>query len=161
MISATFLEGHKGSGEVLRTVDDSLAAFLESMRDFGELNDTVLIMAADHSLHMGLNFAFLQSGPIEHQNPFLVMSVPEWLHEFSEKHQAKHGSERVSPFAANEQRLVTTFKTHHTFRVSAEWPEFKTNSWERSLFAAQRAGRTCEEAGIGANFCMCKIPATP
>ncbi|KAJ2063734.1 hypothetical protein GGI17_001520 [Coemansia sp. S146] len=161
MISATFLEGHEGTGEVLRTVDDSLAAFLESMRDSGELNDTVLIMAADHGLHMGLNFAFLQSGRIEHQNPFLAMSVPEWLHEFSEKYQTDHGSEKVSPFAANEQRLVTPFETHHTFRVLADWPEFETDSWKRSLFAAQRAGRTCEEAGIGANFCMCKIPATP
>ncbi|KAJ1913142.1 hypothetical protein LPJ71_002580 [Coemansia sp. S17] len=88
------------------------------------------------------------------------MLVPEWLHEFSEKYQTEHGSEKVSPFAANEQRLVTPFETHHTFRVLADWPEFETDSWKRSLFAAQKAGRTCEEAGIGANFCMCKIPAT-
>ncbi|KAJ2255234.1 hypothetical protein GGI13_001720 [Coemansia sp. RSA 455] len=160
MISATFLEGHEGTGEVLRTVDDSLAAFLASMRDSGELNDTVLIIGADHGLHMGLNFAFLQSGRIEHKNPFFAMSVPEWLHEFSEKYQTEHGSEKMSPFVANEQRLVTPFETHHTFRVLADWPEFETDSWKRSLFATQNAGRTCEEAGIGANFCMCKIPAT-
>ncbi|KAJ2059479.1 hypothetical protein GGI17_004359 [Coemansia sp. S146] len=153
-------KGHEGSGEVLRTVDDSLAAFLESMRDSGELNDTVLIIATDHGLHMGLSFALLQNGRIEHQSPFLVMSVPEWLHECSEKYQTDHGSEKVSPFAANEQRLVTPFETHHTFRVLADWSEFETDSWKRSLFAAQRAGRTCEEAGIGASFCMCKIPAT-
>ncbi|KAJ2027330.1 hypothetical protein H4S03_008300, partial [Coemansia sp. S3946] len=69
MISATFLEGHDGTGEVLRTVDDSLAAFLASMRDSGELNNTVLIIGADYGLHMGLNFAFLQSGRIENKNP--------------------------------------------------------------------------------------------
>ncbi|KAJ1923158.1 hypothetical protein GGI09_001667 [Coemansia sp. S100] len=160
MLSATFLEGHEGTGEVLRTVDDSLAAFLVSMRDSGELNDTVLIIGADHGLHMGLNFAFLQSGRIEHKNPFFAMLVPEWLHEFSEKYQTEYGSEKVSPFAANEQRLVTPFETHHTFRVLADWPEFEADSWKRSLFAAQKAGKTCEEAGIGANFCMCKIPAT-
>ncbi|KAJ1812223.1 hypothetical protein LPJ60_006595, partial [Coemansia sp. RSA 2675] len=62
MITTTFLEGHEGTGEVLRTLDDSLATFLENMRDSGELNDTVLIVAADHGLHMGLNFAFLQNG---------------------------------------------------------------------------------------------------
>ncbi|KAJ2828425.1 hypothetical protein GGI24_002394, partial [Coemansia furcata] len=160
MITATFLEGHEGTGEVLRTLDDSLAAFLESMRDSGELDDTVLIVGADHGLHMGLNFAFLQNGRIEHQNPFMAMSVPEWLHEFSEMYQTENGSEKVSPFVANEQRLMTPFETHHTFRVLADWPEFETDSWKRSLFAAQRAGRTCEEAGIGANFCMCKIPDT-
>ncbi|KAJ2461256.1 hypothetical protein GGF42_000310 [Coemansia sp. RSA 2424] len=156
MITATFMEGHEGTGEVLRTVDSALSGFLESMRDSGELNDTVLIVAADHGLHMGLNFAFLQSGRIEHKNPFFAMSMPEWLHEFSEKYQTEHGSENVSPFAANEQRLVTPFETHHTFRVLADWPNFERDSWDRSLFAAQRAGRTCEEAGIGANFCMCK-----
>ncbi|KAJ2493127.1 hypothetical protein IWW37_000777 [Coemansia sp. RSA 2050] len=160
MISATFLEGHEGTGEVLRTLDNSLAEFLESMRDSGELNDTVLLIGADHGLHMGLNFAFFQNGRIEHQNPFFAMSVPEWLHEFSEKYQAENGSESVSPFAANEQRLTTPFETFHTFRVLADWPEFEIDSWKRSLFAPQRAGRTCEEAGIGANFCMCKTPAT-
>ncbi|KAJ2747685.1 hypothetical protein GGI20_000334 [Coemansia sp. BCRC 34301] len=156
MVSATFLEGHEGTGEVLRTLDNALAEFLESMRDSGELNDTVLIVAADHGLHMGLNFAYLQNGRIEHQNPFFAMSVPERLHAFSEEYQTIYGAEKVSPFAANEQRLVTPFETHHTFRVLADWPRFETDSWDRSLFAAQRAGRTCEEAGIGANFCMCK-----
>ncbi|KAJ2005560.1 hypothetical protein H4R26_001876, partial [Coemansia thaxteri] len=156
MITATFLEGHEGTGEVLSTLDNALAAFLESMRDSGELDDTVLILGADHGLHMGLNFAFLQNGRIEHQNPFFAMSVPEWLHSFAEKHQKEHGSEAISPFAANEQRLTTPFETHHTFRVLADWPNFETDSWKRSLFAAQRPGRTCEEAGIGASFCMCK-----
>ncbi|KAJ2041649.1 hypothetical protein GGI08_007921, partial [Coemansia sp. S2] len=66
--------GHDGTGEVLRTVDDSLAAFLASMRDSGELNNTVLIIGADYGLHMGLNFAFLQSGRIENKNPFFAMS---------------------------------------------------------------------------------------
>ncbi|KAJ2812601.1 hypothetical protein H4S07_001289 [Coemansia furcata] len=160
MITTSFLEGHEGTGEVLRTLDDSLAAFIESMRDSGELDDTVLIVCADHGLHMGLNFAFLQNGRIEHQNPFFAMSVPEWLHEFSETYQTEYGSEKVSPFVANEQRLMTPFETHHTFRVLADWPEFETDSWKRSLFAAQKAGRTCEEAGVGTKYCMCKIPAT-
>ncbi|KAJ2486533.1 hypothetical protein EV174_001049 [Coemansia sp. RSA 2320] len=156
MITATFLEGHEGTGEVLSTLDDALAAFLESMRDSGELDDTVLILGSDHGLHMGLNFAFLQNGRIEHKNPFFTMSVPEWLHSFAEMHQKEHGSEAISPFAANEQRLTTPFETHHTLRVLADWPDFETNGWKRSLFAAQRPGRTCEEAGISAKFCMCK-----
>ncbi|KAJ2907918.1 hypothetical protein GGI21_003407, partial [Coemansia aciculifera] len=76
LLMATFMEGHEGTGEVLRTLDVALAGFLESMRDSGELRDTVLVVAADHGLHMGLNFAFLQNGRIEHQNPFFAMSVP-------------------------------------------------------------------------------------
>ncbi|KAI9506047.1 hypothetical protein BX070DRAFT_243548 [Coemansia spiralis] len=157
MITAVFLEGHEGTGEVLRTVDDALSAFLKDIRDSGELEDTVFILSADHGLHMGLNFAFLQNGRIEHQNPFFAMSVPEPLYQFAEKYQELHGNEKVSPFAANEQRLTTPFETYHTFRALADWPKIDVQNWNQSLLAAQKARRTCEEAGIGTSFCMCSI----
>ncbi|KAJ2162131.1 hypothetical protein GGF46_000873 [Coemansia sp. RSA 552] len=155
MISATLLEGHEGTGEVLRTVDDALAAFLEDMFISEELEDTVVIVGADHGLHMGLNFAFLQNGRIEHQNPFFAMSVPEWLYQHAGEHNLTFPKGGPNPMATNEQRLVTPFEVHHTFRVLADWPQYKTEDWERSLFYPQRKGRTCAEAGIGANFCMC------
>ncbi|KAJ2889706.1 hypothetical protein IWW38_004547, partial [Coemansia aciculifera] len=161
LLMATFMEGHEGTGEVLRTLDVALAGFLESMRDSGELRDTVLVVAADHGLHMGLNFAFLQNGRIEHQNPFFAMSVPEWLYAFAEQYQAENGSDDVSPFAANEQRLVTPFETHHMLRALADWPMVDADGWSRSVFAAQKPGRTCEEAGIGAGYCMCKPTIKP
>ncbi|KAJ2550919.1 hypothetical protein EV175_003885 [Coemansia sp. RSA 1933] len=157
MITATFLEGHEGTGEVLRTLDKALAGFLKDIRKSGELDDTVLMLGADHGLHMGLNFAFLQNGRIEHQNPFFVMSVPEQLYQFAKDYQQIYGTEKISPFAANEQRLTTPFETYHTFRALADWPNIDADNWEKSLFAAQRAGRTCEDAGIGASFCMCKL----
>ncbi|KAJ1985841.1 hypothetical protein GGI25_006468 [Coemansia spiralis] len=157
MVTAVFLEGHEGTGEVLHTLDKALAAFLKDIRDSGELEDTVFILSADHGLHMGLNFAFLQNGRIEHQNPFFAMSVPEPLYQFAKHYQKLHGNEKVSPFAVNEQRLTTPFETYHTFRALADWPKIDVSNWDRSLFAAQKAGRTCEEAGIGASFCMCKV----
>ncbi|KAJ2607773.1 hypothetical protein H4S08_004707 [Coemansia sp. RSA 1365] len=171
MITATFFEGHEGTGEVIHTLDSALAAFIEDMRDSGELKDTVLIIAADHGLHMGLNFAYLQNGRIEHQNPFFAMSVPEWLHQFTntlqlENEQDKHRQVKVkknkerkwkdSPLAINEQRLITPFELHHSFRVLAEWPKFSTESWKKSLFYPQKKGRTCKDAGIGSAFCMCE-----
>ncbi|KAJ2514348.1 hypothetical protein H4217_005806 [Coemansia sp. RSA 1939] len=157
MITAAFLEGHEGTGEVLRTMDDALAAFLEDLGDSGELEDTVFILGSDHGLHMGVNFLFLKSGRIEHQNPFFVMSVPEQLHQFAESFQQHHGSEKgISPFVANEQRLISPFEVYHTFRALADWPKVDGDNWRRSLFAAQRAGKTCDEAGIGEIFCMCK-----
>ncbi|KAJ2787833.1 hypothetical protein GGI15_000402 [Coemansia interrupta] len=139
MISATFLEGHEGTGEVLSTLDDSLSDFIGSMRDSGELEDTVLIVGADHGLHMGLNFAFLQNGRIEHQNPFMALSIPEWLYRFAEEYQNEYGAEKISPFETNAQRLTTPLETHYTFRVLADWPRFDVESWRRSLFATQKA----------------------
>ncbi|KAJ2473655.1 hypothetical protein IWW56_005954, partial [Coemansia sp. RSA 2131] len=141
---------------VLRTLDDALAEFLKDLRDSGELDDTVLIIGGDHGLHMGLNFVYIQNGRIEHQNPFFAMSVPEWLHQYAGDYQANNNQEQAHPLTLNEQRLITPFELHHTFRVLAEWPEFSSDSWKRSLFYAQKKGRTCDEAGIGVEFCMCK-----
>ncbi|KAJ1734112.1 hypothetical protein LPJ72_002518 [Coemansia sp. Benny D160-2] len=116
-------------------MDDALAAFLEDLGDSGELEDTVFILGSDHGLHMGINFAFLQNGRIEHQNPFFVMSVPEQLHQFAESFQHYHGSEKgISPFAANEQRLTTPFEVHHTFRALADWPKVDGDNWKRIEF---------------------------
>ncbi|KAJ1928572.1 hypothetical protein FBU59_007122, partial [Linderina macrospora] len=157
MITATFMEGHEGTSEVLATMDYALAEFIQDMRNSGELEDTVFILCADHGLHMGLNFAFTQNGRIEHQNPFFAMSVPEHIYQFANAYQERTNSS-VPPFKANEQRLTTPFETHHTFRVLADWPKFNIDDWSRSLFSAQKAGRTCEEAGIGAGYCMCKSP---
>ncbi|KAJ1732149.1 hypothetical protein LPJ61_002182 [Coemansia biformis] len=156
MITAAFLEGHEGTGEVLRTIDDALAEFLEDARDSGQLEDTVVIVGADHGLHMGINFAFLQNGRIEHQNPFFAMSVPEWLYQYSHEHQSALGVDAQPPLVTNEQRLTTPFDVHHTFRVLADWPDFDADDWRRSLFSPQKKGRTCDEAGIGSKFCMCQ-----
>ncbi|KAI9473189.1 hypothetical protein BX667DRAFT_508181 [Coemansia mojavensis] len=156
MISITFMEGHEGTGEVLSTVDDALAAFLQDMHESGELNNTVLIVGGDHGLHMGLNFAYLQNGRIEHQNPFFAMSVPEWLYEFADKYHQTHTSEQEHPLLLNEQRLTTPFELHHTFRVLAEWPQVNHDSWKRSLLYPQKRGRLCSEAGIGEGYCMCR-----
>ncbi|KAJ2304581.1 hypothetical protein IWW54_005356, partial [Coemansia sp. RSA 2705] len=157
MVTATFLEGHEGTGEVLRTLDDALAAFLDDIWQSGELNNTVLMVGSDHGLHMGLNFAYLQNGRIEHQNPFFAMSVPEHLYQYAGDYWAAHGEGQAHPLALNEQRLTTPFEIHHTFRVLADWPQFSSNDWSRSLFYPQKKGRTCSEAGIGASFCMCKV----
>ncbi|ORX67757.1 hypothetical protein DL89DRAFT_268968 [Linderina pennispora] len=157
MITAAFMEGHEGTSEVLATMDHALSEFIEGMRNSGELEDTVFILGADHGLHMGLNFVFTQNGRIEHQNPLFAMSMPEYLYQFANAYQ-EHTGDGLSPFKANEQRLMTPFETHYTFRALADWPKFNIDDWKRSLFSAQKAGRTCEEAGIGASYCMCKVP---
>ncbi|KAJ2776702.1 hypothetical protein H4R18_005530 [Coemansia javaensis] len=149
MLMLNLMEGHEATGEVLRTADERLAAFLESMRESGELDDTALFVVADHGLHMGLNFVFLNSGQIEHKNPFFAMVLPQWLRAYVDG--------RAEPgLAVNEQRLTTPTETHYTLKTLADWPAFALADYARSLFAPVPAERTCEQAGIDAMFCMCR-----
>ncbi|KAI8320354.1 DUF229-domain-containing protein [Martensiomyces pterosporus] len=149
MLMLNLMEGHEGTGEVLRTLDSRLSEFLVDLRESGELEDTVLFLLSDHGLHMGLNFAFLNSGQIEHKNPFYAMVLPQWLRSHVDK-SANGG------LLVNEQRLTTPMETHYTLKTLANWPSYDPEDFEQSLFAPVKAGRTCEEAGIGANFCMCR-----
>ncbi|KAJ2547376.1 hypothetical protein EV175_005246 [Coemansia sp. RSA 1933] len=149
LLMLNLMEGHEGTGEVLRTLDDRLSTFLVEMRDRGELEDTALFLLSDHGLHMGLNFAFLNSGQIEHKNPFFAMVLPQWLRSHASI-QAAQG------LFVNEQRLTTPFETHYTLKTLADWPDYDPDDFKRSLFAPVKAGRTCADANIGENFCMCK-----
>ncbi|KAJ2083447.1 hypothetical protein H4R24_000827 [Coemansia sp. RSA 988] len=144
------MEGHEGTGEVLRTLDNRLSELLSDLDKSGELEDTALFILSDHGLHMGLNFAFLNSGQIEHKNPFFAMVLPHWLRNFVDN-QPEAG------LPVNEQRLTTPLETHYTLKTLASWPMFDIADYKRSLFSPVPAGRSCSDAGIGSNFCMCKV----
>ncbi|KAJ1664686.1 hypothetical protein EV178_003842 [Coemansia sp. RSA 1646] len=149
MLMLNLMEGHEGTGEVLRTLDNRLSRFLVDLRDNGELEDTALFLLSDHGLHMGLNFAFLNSGQIEHKNPFYAMVLPQWLRSHVDS-QTEQG------LLVNEQRLTTPFETHYTLKTLADWPFYNPDDFKKSLFTPVKAGRSCADANIGANFCMCK-----
>ncbi|ORX67875.1 DUF229-domain-containing protein [Linderina pennispora] len=149
LMMLNLMEGHEGTGEVLRSLDNRLSQFLVELKESGELEDTVLFLLSDHGLHMGLNFAFLNSGQIEHKNPFFSMVMPSYLRSYVDQH-TRHG------LYTNEQRLTTPFETHYTLKTLANWPRYDQQDFDRSLFTPVKAARTCAEAGVGANFCMCK-----
>ncbi|KAJ1893535.1 hypothetical protein LPJ66_005697 [Kickxella alabastrina] len=149
LMMLNLMEGHEGTGEVLRTLDNRLSQFLMDLRESGELEDTALFLVSDHGLHMGLNFAFLNSGQIEHKNPFFSMVLPHWL-------RAQVDEQGNGGLPLNEQRLTTPMETHFALKTLANWPAYDGADFARSLFTAVPAGRTCEQAGIGANFCMCR-----
>lgn len=51
------------SGEVLATMDASLAGFFGSLSPT-ELNHTAFVVLGDHGLHMGLSFLYTRSGKV-------------------------------------------------------------------------------------------------
>lgn len=125
---------------------------------------------------MGLNFLFTQNGRVEHKNPFMAMLAPPWLPQaFPELAAALRG---------NEQRLVSAYDIHTTLhhvlhlgdkdaKVAAaagrggkdlqeqyvRWGKAGNVSeavrWGISLLAPVPPGRTCEQAHIPADNCMC------
>ncbi|GAB4815444.1 hypothetical protein N2152v2_002490 [Parachlorella kessleri] len=174
---SSFHEGHEGTGEVLATLDPDAAEFLEELTP-DQLNTTLVIMLADHGLTMGLNFLFTQNGKTEHKNPFLAMLAPRWLPQaYPELAKALRG---------NEQRLLSAFDIHtmlhHVLHLGDAdqasaaaaaaggealrqqypgWAKYGNVSsavqWGTSLLAPIAAGRSCDQALVPPDNCMCRL----
>lgn len=155
-----FLEGHEGTTEVLRNLDDGLASYLRNFTD-QDWNNTAVVIAADHGLHMGLNFGIAQNGAVEHKNPFLAMLLPPWF----VSRQNRHDALRV-----NQQRMVTALDIYQTLQAvrmaglsaeeQARWvdpaAQFRLLSHSIDLLHHEvPESRSCEDASIGPEFCQC------
>lgn len=167
-LTNTFLEGHEGTGEVLRTVDGDLAAFLADLRP-EQLRDTAVVLVSDHGLHMGLNFVYSANGRVEHMNPFLAMLLPAWV--------ADKYPHIAAALNDAQQRLVTPFDIFATLNqllhfdgdkqrtpadVEASFPDWSAAGryspdvkWTASLLSGIPASRTCEQAMVPDGGCRC------
>lgn len=129
-------------------------------------------------LTMGLNFLFTENGKVEHKNPLFTMLAPAWLPAaYPELEAALRG---------NEQRLFSAFDIHTTLHhvlhlgdedaevaaaaarggdalreQYARWAQHGNVSsavhWGTSLLAPIPAGRSCEEAHVPPDNCMCQL----
>ncbi|XP_024376955.1 uncharacterized protein [Physcomitrium patens] len=157
---AWFLEGHEGTTEVLRNLDDGLAAYVGNFTA-QDWNSTAVIIAADHGLHMGLNFAMSQNGAVEHKNPFMAMMLPPW---FTDRHN------RNEILSANQQKMVTAldiYKTLQALRMAGlseeqrrQWvdpaSEYRLHNVSIDLLHHEvPESRSCEDAGISSDWCQC------
>lgn len=153
---AWFLEGHEGTTEVLRHLDDGLAAYVKKMTH-QEWNRTALIIAADHGLHMGLNFGLFQNGAVEHKNPMLAVMLPPWFADQENRHKL---------MSINQQRLVTGLDLYRTLQgirlagsKDARWvdeaEEERSKSGIDLLQHEVPETRNCTDAEIPATWCQC------
>lgn len=157
---AWFLEGHEGTTEVLRNMDDGLVAYLGNL-SLQDWNNSAFIIAADHGLHMGLNFGVAQNGAVEHKNPFMAMMLPPWFTEQLHRHET---------MTVNQQRMVTAldiYKTLQAFRM-AGLSEEERLKWKDPaahhrllnfsidlLHQEVPESRSCKDAGIVQEWCQC------
>uniref|UniRef100_A0A914W1I4 DUF229 domain containing protein n=1 Tax=Plectus sambesii TaxID=2011161 RepID=A0A914W1I4_9BILA len=134
--------------------DKDFTAHLRRMRDKGHLNNTLLIVMADH----GHRFAKLREthqGQVEERLPFFSIALPAAFRE-------GRGKLAWANLKANAQRLTTPFDIHATLMDILSWPTDeqlavtgKVEQRSLSLWRPIPLERTCEEAGIEAHWCTC------
>ncbi|KAF9582030.1 hypothetical protein BGW38_000749 [Lunasporangiospora selenospora] len=158
----SLIEGHEGTGEVLLTLDDDLAEFMEGLEKDGSLENTIVFMLADHGLHMGINFMFTPNGRSEHMNPYLSVILPPLV--------TKKYPSLARGLKHNQQSLITGHEIYSSMKLlaSGDMPEngdedeVDGGAWRRgTLFDEElNPARTCEEAMVPDEYCHCHTPSS-
>ena len=156
--------GHEHSGTVIKTADEDLKNTLEKMLLTNNPNeDFVLMIAADHGLHVG-NWDQAYEGFVENQLPLhLLITNNQLLHRL--------GPDTMERLKHNSKRLVTRYDWYLTFRhlstvpygrLSADselynlWKLKTENSNAVSLLLEDIPdNRTCADVGIPMYYCSC------
>ncbi|KAF8966184.1 hypothetical protein BGZ46_000438 [Entomortierella lignicola] len=153
----SFIEGHEGTGEVLLTLDNDYSNFFKGMEEDGSLENTIIVMMADHGLHMGINFMFSPNGRIEHMNPYLSVMMPPLI--------TKKYPSLARGLAHNQQALVTGFEVYATLKLLASGELFKEDDSVDNIDLKRGTlfdetldvSRTCEQANIPEEYCSCRV----
>ena len=145
-----------GSSNQLKVMDADMMRFLQDFEARGYLNNTLLILMADH----GARFQKIRhtvQGKYEERLPLMSFRLPNW---FINKYPQK-----VKNLFLNAKRLTTPYDIHATLRdlfqigsvqkLSNEYQELYGPRQGISLFDLVPPARTCEDAGIEAHWCAC------
>eukprot|EP00762_Andalucia_godoyi_P004062 ANDGO_06256.mRNA.1 hypothetical protein DICPUDRAFT_50727 len=148
------MEGHEGTGEIIKSVDAALVAWLEkTMVQYG--HNTIFVLASDHGSHMGPNYLVTRAGSLEHRLPLWVTAFP--------KSYVDHRNIRAT-LLDNTRRLVTADDFHATFAdiaaTAAGKPYVANGRLGKSLAAETVGDRPCNAVGIKRN-CLCSPSVVP
>ena len=144
------------SSNQLKVLDADMLRFLKDFEAQGYLNNTLLILMADH----GARFQKIRrtvQGKYEERLPLMSFRLPPW---FFKKYPQK-----VKNLFLNAKRLTTPYDIYATLRdlfqigsvqkLSNEYQELYGPRQGISLFDLVPPTRTCEDAGIEAHWCAC------
>ncbi|CAG5127017.1 unnamed protein product [Candidula unifasciata] len=130
--------------------DEHLLNFYKSLNQSGHLNKSLLVSFSDHGVRWG-PLRDSKNGVFEGRTPYTILTFPDW---FLEKYPDVAANLKV-----NTRRLTSHFDTHATL---LDLLYFKSNtsllSKSRrsiSLFHKIPWDRTCEDASIPTEFCLC------
>lgn len=129
--------------------DEDLKAFIEHLDAGGFLNNTVLLVMADH----GARFATVRrslSGKLEERLPYVSLRFPPW---FETKYP-----DLIKNVRTNVNRLTTPFDLHETFLDFLKFDgagKGDTRNRGISLFKEIPLTRTCAQADVADHWCAC------
>jgi len=139
---------HDGFSQV-RLVDNDLLNLMKDLEHNNHLNNTILIMMADHGARFHEVRQTVQ-GKYEERMPYFGFRFPPW---FASKYP-----EAVKNFKWNTKQLTTPFDIHETLQ---DVLHYKGSQLPRpgqrgiSLFSKIPSSRTCSDAGIETHWCAC------
>ncbi|XP_019644415.1 PREDICTED: uncharacterized protein LOC109485313 [Branchiostoma belcheri] len=136
------------SVNLIQSADQDILDLISSWNDKGYLNNTVLIVFADHGARYGEIRQFLQ-GRLEERLPFFGIAIPKWI---KEKHP-----EIADNLRKNQERLTTAFDFHKMLQHILDYPgdQSRFQGHGISLFQEIPLNRTCEDAHIADHWCTC------
>lgn len=134
---------------LIGVADQDLAALLGEMNESGALNNTVLVIMADH----GHRFADVRNtiqGKQEERLPFFSFTFPPWF--------KKNYPHLYKNFKLNEDKLVTPFDIYETLKDIIDLKHTGVadiNQRAVSLFSKIPEERSCAHAYIEPHWCAC------
>jgi hypothetical protein len=156
---ANFIAAHNFATEptALEHLDLRLENFLTSFLKQEKLSHgTVILLRSDHGAQNG-PYVMNWDAQISQRNPFAYLLVPKTMADSKGTPQIDMS---LAVAQANQNKMVTGFDFHKTFRFVMEAPQFDNRkgeigpSWAYNvLTTAVPAGRSCYEARIPFSFC--------
>ncbi|KAL1490473.1 hypothetical protein ABEB36_013161 [Hypothenemus hampei] len=134
---------------LIGAADDDTLNLLEELNTSGSLNNTILIIMADH----GHRFADIRNtlqGKQEERLPFFSFTFPEW---FKKRFPRCHLN-----LKNNSEKLVTPFDVHKTLQDILDLQYVGSSSTDQraiSLFTQIPTERSCADAYIEPHWCAC------
>ncbi|XP_059174433.1 uncharacterized protein LOC131954692 [Physella acuta] len=140
-----------GDMTLSKRVDEHILNFYTSLEKKGHLNNTLLITFSDHGPRWG-SIRATMNGMVESRAPYLFLTFPQW---FLDKYP-----DVAANLKTNTRRLTSHVDTHATlqdliyFKATGNVP-IVPDKLGISLFREIPKNRTCDDAKIPMEFCLC------
>jgi len=132
------------------SADEVYLKFFKKAHGENILNNTMLIVTADHGMRFGpIRSKFI--GLMEERLPLLFYSFPQW---FTEKYP-----QHIRNLRINSHRLTSPFDLYETLSDFATFDgkikQYDQHKRAQSMFTEMSINRSCNDADIPAHWCTC------